>query len=269
MRQGTSAIRRSSACAVHAARAANRWRAELLRSVAIILAAAAFLSFSGAFGTSPASAAARLGFWIGLLAIGTGVNLLAQMALTRRRLPGTPLLKAVVVSSAVSLPLTPIVVLMIRLTFGARQTGWRVWVYVLLASVVISAAMAVLHVLASERAPVSTHAAAPGDAPVAFLKRMPIRLRGAELHAVEAHDHYLRLHTSRGSDLILMRLSDALDELEGLEGARTHRSWWVARGAVQGIRRDSTRVFLRVPGGVEAPVSRTYLAGLRDGGWLN
>ena len=269
MRQATSSLRRSPDGNVHASRAANRWRAELLRSVAIILAAATFLSFSGAFGTSQASAAARFGFWIGLLAIGTGVNLLAQMALTRRRLPGTPMLKAVLVSSAVSLPLTPIVVVMIRLTFGARQTGWRVWVYVLLASFVISAAMAVLHVLASERAPVSTHAAAPGDAPVAFLKRLPTKLRGAELHAIEAQDHYLRLHTSRGSDLILMRLSDALDELEGLEGARTHRSWWVARGAVQGVRRDSARVFLRVPGGVEAPVSRTYLAALRGAGWFS
>ena len=129
--------------------------------------------------------------------------------------------------------------------------------------------MAVLHVLASERAPVSTHAAAPGDPPAAFLKRLPSKLRGAELHAVEAQDHYLRLHTSRGSDLILMRLSDALDELEGLDGTRTHRSWWVARDAVRGVRRDSGRVFLTVPGGVEAPVSRTYLAVLREEGWFD
>ena len=66
-----------------------------------------------------------------------------------------------------------------------------------------------------------------------FLDRLPLRLRGATIRAVQAEDHYLRLHTDRGSDLILMRLSDAVSELEGLEGARTHRSWWVAREAVR------------------------------------
>ena len=80
------------------------------------------------------------------------------------------------------------------------------------------------------------------------------------LHAVKAQDHYLRLHTSRGSDLILMRLVDALDELEGLAGARTHRSWWVAR--------ESGRIILQLEDGVQAPVSRTYLPSLREDGWL-
>ncbi len=114
----------------------------------------------------------------------------------------------------------------------------------------------------------ATHAAAPGGSPPAFLKRLPPKLRGAELYAVEAQDHYLRLHTSRGSDLILMRLADALEELEGLEGARTHRSWWVAREAVQGARREGARAVLQLPGGREAPVSRTYLQALRQDGWF-
>ncbi|MFX8624480.1 LytTR family DNA-binding domain-containing protein, partial [Acinetobacter baumannii] len=80
-------------------------------------------------------------------------------------------------------------------------------------------------------------AAPAGAPPPRFLERLPLKLRGAEIYAVEAEDHYLRLHTSRGSDLILMRLSDAIVELEGLEGARTHRSWWVAKGAVRDAKR--------------------------------
>ena len=268
MRQKTPSFRELTDLAVGASGTANRWRMALLRSVAIILAAAGFLSLSGAFGTEPASIGVRFAFWIGLLAIGTGCNRLAQFALTRRRVPGPPMLRAVLVSLAVSLPMTPIVVLMVNLTFGDQHAGLRLWTYVLLAGFAISAAVAALHVLAEQRAPVSTQAAAPGDAPAIFLKRLPPKLRGAELHAVEAQDHYLRLHTSRGADLILMRLADALDELEGLEGARTHRSWWVARDAVQGIRRESGRVVLITAGGVEAPVSRTYLAALREDGWL-
>ena len=120
---------------------------------------------------------------------------------------------------------------------------------------------------AATAGPVQTHAGAGGTAPARFLDRLPPRLRGATLHAVQAEDHYLRLHTDRGSDLILMRLSDAVAELEGLEGARTHRSWWVARDAVRGATRGDGRATLTLEGGVAAPVSRRYARALRAAGW--
>ena len=240
-----------------------------MRSVAIVLAAAGFLSLSGAFGTEEASLPVRFGFWVGLLALGTGANRLAQAALGRRRMAlRRPLLTAVTTSLAISAPMTPIVVFMVQLTFGDPHGGWRLSAYVFVTGLVISAAVSTLHVLAERSAPVATHAAAPGAASPAFMKRFPPKLRGADLYAVEAQDHYLRLHTSRGSDLILMRLADALDELEGLEGARTHRSWWVARETVRGARREGARAVLQLPGGLEAPVSRTYLPALRQDGWL-
>ncbi|MBU3970468.1 MAG: LytTR family transcriptional regulator DNA-binding domain-containing protein, partial [Alphaproteobacteria bacterium] len=82
-----------------------------------------------------------------------------------------------------------------------------------------------------------------------------------------SEDHYLRIHTDRGSDLILMRLSDALVELEGLEGAQTHRSWWVAKDAVRGVSRGDGRATLTLEGGIAAPVSRRYAKALRETGW--
>jgi DNA-binding LytR/AlgR family response regulator len=118
------------------------------------------------------------------------------------------------------------------------------------------------------RHPTQTHAAAP-DAPAPrFLARLPPRLAGAELYAVEAEDHYLRLHTSQGQDLILMRLSDAIEELEGLEGAQTHRSWWVARAAVADAERLDGRAVLTLKDGAEAPVSRGFAKTLRSAGWF-
>ena len=101
-----------------------------------------------------------------------------------------------------------------------------------------------------------------------FAERLPVRLRGGEIYAVEAEDHYLRLHTSRGSDLILMRLADAISELEGLEGMQLHRSWWVARTALDDVRRSEGRSVLILKDGTEVPVSRTYARALRDSGWL-
>jgi DNA-binding LytR/AlgR family response regulator len=113
-----------------------------------------------------------------------------------------------------------------------------------------------------------THAAKPDAPPPKFLDRMPPRLSGAELFAVEAEDHYLRLHTSLGQDLILMRLADALVELEGLEGAQTHRSWWVARAAVASAERLDGRAVLTLKDGAEVPVSRGFARALRAAGWF-
>ena len=94
-----------------------------------------------------------------------------------------------------------------------------------------------------------------------------MKLRGAALYAVEAEDHYLRVHTDRGSDLILMRLSDAVSELEGIEGAQTHRSWWVAKDAVADVSRGDGRATLVLKDGAHAPVSRTFARALRAEGW--
>mgnify|MGYP003349828451 CR=1 FL=1 len=115
---------------------------------------------------------------------------------------------------------------------------------------------------------VQTHAAPASPAPaspppVRFLDRLPLKLRGATLYAVQAEDHYLRLHTDRGSDLILMRLSDAVEELEGLEGARTHRSWWVAKDAVAAVLREGRTATLILKGGQEAAVARDLMPQLR------
>ncbi|MCI3135070.1 LytTR family DNA-binding domain-containing protein [Phenylobacterium aquaticum] len=104
--------------------------------------------------------------------------------------------------------------------------------------------------------------------PPKFLERLPVKLRGAEIWAVEAEDHYLRLHTSKGQDLILLRLADAIAELEGIEGAQVHRSWWVSRAAIADARRGDGRAILTLQDGSEVPVSRTYAKLLREQGWI-
>ena len=118
------------------------------------------------------------------------------------------------------------------------------------------------------RGPTETHASPPNAPPPKFLQRLTPKLKGAEVWAIEAEDHYLRLHTSLGQDLILMRLSDAVRELEGIEGAQTHRSWWVAREAVTEVERGEGRATLTLKGGTMVPVSRAYSKALRAAGWF-
>jgi DNA-binding LytR/AlgR family response regulator len=126
--------------------------------------------------------------------------------------------------------------------------------------------MTAVNVLADPRpAKAGPAPAAPDPSP--FLARLPLRLRDARILAVEAEDHFLRVHTDRGSDLILMRLSDAVAELHSLDGAQIHRSWWVARAAVIGVSRGGGRARFTLAGGLKAPVSRTYAPALRRDGW--
>lgn len=134
----------------------------------------------------------------------------------------------------------------------------------LLVSVIfVSAGMITINVLVAMRG--QTQA---GTEPPKFLERLPLKLRGGEVWAVEAEDHYLRLHTSKGQDLILMRLSDAIAELQGIEGAQVHRSWWVARDAIAGAVRGDGRATLTLKDGAEVPVSRAYARQLRERKWI-
>ena len=64
-----------------------------------------------------------------------------------------------------------------------------------------------------------------------------------------------------------MRLSDAIGELNGLEGAQVHRSWWVARGAVKDIERGDGKAVFTLTNDTQVPVSRNYAKALREIGW--
>ena len=108
---------------------------------------------------------------------------------------------------------------------------------------------------------------APAPAPTKLVARLNPRL-GADLLALQGEDHYVRVHTALGSELLLMRLSDAIEELGGLAGERVHRSWWVAREAVAGSKINGRRASLTLSNGVEAPVSREATSRLRRAGWL-
>ena len=102
----------------------------------------------------------------------------------------------------------------------------------------------------------------------AFLARIPAKISDGGLYAISSEDHYLRIQTSRGSDLILMRLADAIAELKGYDGMQVHRSWWVARQSVDHVKREQGRIFLILRDETAVPVSRTFAPALRAAGWL-
>ena len=105
------------------------------------------------------------------------------------------------------------------------------------------------------------------DAEREFRMRLSAKHRAARLIGVEAEDHYVRVHTDAGSELIAMRFSDAVDELARAHGYRVHRSWWVAHDAIEGVRWTRAGGEVRLIRGLVAPVSRSYAGALKAAGW--
>lgn len=113
--------------------------------------------------------------------------------------------------------------------------------------------------------PAPTHA--PQTAGQNFLKRLAPNL-GDELLCLSMEDHYLRAFTTKGDQLILMRLKDAAVELDDYPGLQVHRSHWVALDAISEARRDGRRILLKLKNDHEVPVSRSYVDELKAQGIL-
>ncbi len=130
-----------------------------------------------------------------------------------------------------------------------------------------------------EPAPPPTDGAAPGAAALhvpagatgtaagpRLTGRLPANLRGGDIWALEAEEHYTKIHTSKGNTLLLMRFSDAIAEMDPQPGLQVHRSFWVSRRAVERVARVDKRWVVQLKGGLEIPVSRSYRVTVQSAG---
>jgi hypothetical protein len=270
MREQPANLRESPGLAVRASRMAGRYLRSGWRGLAVAAAAGIFMASVGAFGTGEMGFGQRLLYWAPTMLVGSLLGFGATLATRRRpQIGDNPYLLWAVVTLAVSIPGALLVWWYTGLMFGARGLDELPYFFVPVA--LVSAAMTGV-MMAVNRPGAATHAApVVGDAPPArpaFFNRLTPKIAGGVLFAVEAEDHYLRVRTSKGDDLILMRLSDAIAELDGVEGAQVHRSWWVARDGFTTAQRDGGRVVLLLKDGAAAPVSRPNVQTLKAAGWF-
>lgn len=242
------------------------WTSSWLRAVTTIVGVGTFLAILAPYGSS------RMGwpwlwiYWVGIIGLGATIGYVTSHWLPRLmpKVPKLVVYAAIVIT--VSVPVT-VAVLALGTDFFARTPDLAdvltTYAMVLVISSFVAAVSWTLEKVFTDTPP--DIAARPSPA---LLDKLPHRLRKAELLSMSAEDHYLRVRTDPCEDLILMRLSDAVAACEALDGARTHRSWWVARDAVHDVRKGDGRATLILSDGTEAPVSRTYYPKLRDAGWF-
>jgi LytTr DNA-binding domain len=200
--------------------------------------------------------------WVGWALFGLTLPLLARQAMRRGLSPWLWAPPAVVVLAA---PMTLISRALAQIIWGRTfEVGLLEWFG---QSLIVSALATGIILWLMSRPPSAFGAG--GAAPLSAdpRDRLPVHL-GREVICLQMEDHYVRVHTPLGSDLVLMSLSQAMAGLGGVEGRQTHRSWWVARAAVVGVVEDGRNLSLKLKGGLTAPVSRARVAPLRAEGWL-
>ena len=246
------------------------------------------LGLIGPFGTFDLMPTApRLAYWLAVIS----VNWLLADAVLRRldavagdRLPVPRLTVPLVGACLVAVPATGVV----ALANGLSGIGWPDNVAVLFGRVLLLLAAIALPVytwedmqerIAAMPDRATPQDAASGDQPAEIEARQPgadgrslfaARLSaplGGRLLCLEMQDHYLKVHHTGGSELILCRMEDAAREL-GSVGRRVHRSWWVASDAVKGAEREGQRILLRLADDRRVPVGRSFRSDLKASGWL-
>lgn len=242
----------------------REWHWERWRGLGGAVAIGAVLGILGPFGSQTTMrTGVKYAFWMVLALAGY-----AAAAAARRLLAGVLESRALVVrlaavAAASAVPMSFVVAWMMGLVRPGRTLGPAelagLYPFVALVQLVLARAA-----LSAPPAPAETTRAeaSPVAYPPELLGKLPPALRSG-IVALEAEDHYLRVHTRQGSALILMRLADAAAMIDLRLGLRVHRSWWVAKDGAEAFETTAGRAAIRLASGTRVPVSRTYLPSVR------
>jgi hypothetical protein len=245
------------------------WR-RVAADAALLMALGLFMGAIGPFGSDILPAAERYPYWAlcivggGLVGVAIDEAVGLRFVIFWRRVAATSLLMT---------PLVAIWVMVVRWIMyagpaGAPGLGLLLW-QVLVISVLVMAVRALAWRRPRPVVETRTVIAPPlPEAEAAFRRRLSARRRSARLIAIEAHDHYLRVHTDLGPELLTLRFADALAELAGAYGLRVHRSWWVAGDAIEAVRWRRGAGEARLAGGLTAPISRSHARAVKTAGWF-
>jgi hypothetical protein len=243
----------------------QRWQRFTL-DLLLLVAFGLMMGELGPYRTSDAPDALRRAYWL-VAALGAGLTgILADKTLGPRigGFWGRIALVSLAITPPVTLAIYALNAVMLdlpRRPWLLPQLAWQVLIVMLL--------IMTLRALLWRRVVETRTIVMPPlpDAERTFRLRLSAKHRQAKLIALEAEDHYVRVHTDSGSELVPMRFSEAIEELAQAYGYRLHRSWWAAADAIEHVRWNRGTGDARLTGGISAPVSRSCAPALKDAGW--
>lgn len=242
------------------------WMRRAAADLALWTAIGLVMAILGPFGSSERTLFERLAYWLICMLGGGAIGIAIDVPVHRfvDHFWGRLALVSVLMT-----PLVTVLVFMTNHGLGGMPYSWSNLVQPWFDVFVVCFTAMLFRQLVWSRPPAPPGVAEPGEDPVgAFRQRLSAKRRAAELIAVAAEDHYLRVHTDAGDELIAARFGDALEELAGVRGFRTHRSWWVAADAIEDVKWRRGRGEARLKCGLVVPVSRSQAAPLKAAGWF-
>jgi hypothetical protein len=238
---------------------------DIVRFCAIVIGLGLIFAWLGVYNTGRLPFYQSVIFWTSTMAVGAGTSVVLAPFVWGPRFEGVAApFKIGIAAAIISVPVTLTLMIFFSYSTWTVSQTLQQYSYVLVISLIVTTGAYVRDVMTTKNPDPATV-----TNPVqAFLERLPVKFRTADLHAISSEDHYLRVHTSLGEELILMRLADAVRELSAADGLQVHRSWWVARAGITDEKRVDGRSLLILPSGTEVPVSRSYRAKAKDAGLI-
>jgi hypothetical protein len=223
----------------------------------VIAAIGAAMAMLGPFGSYALPVATRTVYWV-LLSL-AGYALVRPMLMAGRWLAESARITApagkLIAVTIGCLPLTAIVAFSLeRLGHRSVDDGY-VLLYAQVSGVGLTITLFMDRFLGGDappQPPATAELPRTGASPASAASQRPQLLDrlppgfGDRIRCLEMEDHYVRVHGDNRSDLLLMRLADAISETAPLPGLQVHRSWWVSLDAVAAQERQGRRTVLRI-----------------------
>ncbi len=216
----------------------------------------------------------RLIYWSGLVLISVPLACCLQVHFSRV-MRGSVVAREAVIILLFSLIFTPIVlfwtkIVLVDLPASSPMPG-DTFLYIVAICVGISAMRyggpELMTFMRSEAGSLALAAQDTDRGTPRLARRLPHEASGQILQ-LSGDGHFVNVLTTGGRFDLRMRLGDAIDEMDGVDGLTVHRSHWVARNAIAGSKRERSRVVLVLITGDEVPVGPTFRPQLEEAGIL-
>lgn len=244
--------------------ALREWRAQMTAPVtlAVLFGVALVLGIVVPFDTDETlGPIARFPYWMAIVGVTYGAGALINDVMSKLWRGRMPLWRLILLSClATGIAISAIVTVINYFTF-------QYWPDLVDLPAYIGSIFAIAFIVAGIFQIVTKQRASTAAVPPPVLERLPYEKRG-QLVALSVEDHYVRILTTKGADVVLLRLRDAMLETGDVAGLQVHRSHWVALDAVTSARRDGDRAILTLQTGDDIPVSRRYVGDIKQAGLL-
>ena len=235
-----------------------------VRKVAVFFRALATLVLVGPFGNySDLVLTQRLSFWtVTLSGVGFFMHVGMRAAMTAKITAGISQYLQIAIGSALAaIPGAAVVVFVDNVFRGLGAEDAFVFIAIQVSVIGLVIGLVEYVDWHPHESPIETSGIAAVEPDSEHQVRLMDHLSPAnrgDFISLSMQDHYVKVITSNGAELVLLRFADALDEVSGADGLRLHRSHWAVRRHIQRSERKRGRQQAILSDGRVLPISATY-----------